>query len=377
MQLDVIWPAIACFAIASAVLPLVRRIHRFGRDGNFDRPQAFHTHTPSRLGGLVMVLSMGLTALLLLAAGRRAVFSVAPLVLAAAPVLIAGLTEDISARVRPRYRLAAALLSAILGSAIAGGIVPRTGIDIFDHALSYAPLALVTTWFMVVGACNAVNIIDGTNGLAGGVSLMMFVGLAVAAMQGGDRLSAIESLLISAAILAFLLWNFPYGRIFLGDGGAYFLGFLYAELAIQVVAHQPGLSPWFVVVLAAYPIVETIASIARRVLIHKLPLTAADALHLHSMLCRALAGGQRTARSEPRLPPNPGATVRMWFHGAFGLIVALAFRHSTPKLLEALGGYAALYLLHYAIARRQLLGKRYLAAPAAVPADPDDSVRAN
>jgi UDP-N-acetylmuramyl pentapeptide phosphotransferase/UDP-N-acetylglucosamine-1-phosphate transferase len=106
---------------------------------------------------------------------------------------------------------------------------------------------------MVAGACNALNIIDGTNGLAGGSALLMFTGMAAVAWHVGDTLVLLQAAAMTGALLGFLLWNYPKGKVFLGDGGAYFIGFMYAELAIQVVARN-GLLP--VVILGA-TIVET------------------------------------------------------------------------------------------------------------------------
>ncbi|MGH8522317.1 MAG: hypothetical protein ACREU9_13060 [Gammaproteobacteria bacterium] len=70
--------------------------------------------------------------------------------------------------------------------------------------------------------------------------------------------------------VGFLLRNYPRGKVFLGDAGAYFIGFMYAQLSIQLVARNAGISPWFVVALAAYPIVETLFSIYRRKIVRAL-----------------------------------------------------------------------------------------------------------
>lgn len=140
---------------------------------------------------------------------------------------------------------------------------------------------------MVAGACNAINLIDGAHGLAGGTALMMVGGLAAAAGVVGDPLVLAQSLAMMGAIGGFLLWNYPRGKVFLGDAGAYFLGFMYAELSIQIVARNPPISAWFVIALAAYPIVETLYSIYRRTL-HRTASMQPDAGDLHSLTYRKL-----------------------------------------------------------------------------------------
>ena len=80
------------------------------------------------------------------------------------------------------------------------------------------------------------------------------------------------------ALVGFLFWNYPRGRVFLGDAGAYFIGFMYAELSIQLVARNSDISPWYVIMLAGYPIVDTLFAMYRRGVVRHVPLMAPDAL---------------------------------------------------------------------------------------------------
>src|SRR5699024_9358422 len=81
-------------------------------------------------------------------------------------------------------------------------------------------------------------------------------------------------------------WNFPYGRVFLGDGGAYFLGFMLAQLAVQLVVRNPGVSPVYALAVLFYPVFETLFSIWRRRVIRGTPVDQPDALHLHQLIFR-------------------------------------------------------------------------------------------
>jgi len=289
-------------------------------------------------------------------AGATALATGLPLALAALPVVLVGVSEDIALHVRPRYRLLAAVASAALASAFAGGTVPRIDLELIDRFLPYTWVALPITWFMVAGACNAVNLIDGANGLAAGSAVIMFGGIALMASASGDAATLALALAMIAVLAAFLCWNYPRGRIFLGDAGAYFVGFMYAELAIQLIARNEQVSPWYVILLAAYPIVDTLFAMYRRLLQGK-PLMAPDAMHLHSLLFRrvAIPAERRACGARPGTPlgdecrqrANARVAPRLWAHGALCFALAVQFHDSTPALVACLVAYAAFYVMRY------------------------------
>jgi UDP-N-acetylmuramyl pentapeptide phosphotransferase/UDP-N-acetylglucosamine-1-phosphate transferase len=266
----------------------------------------------------------------------------------ALPVFLAGIWEDISRRVSPKQRLAAAVVSAILASVFASGVIARLDIPHIDGWLTNPVFALLLTCFMVAGACNALNLIDGANGLAGGTALLMFAGLAGAAWHVGDHLVFIQAVAVAGALAGFLYWNFPRARVFLGDGGAYFVGFMYAELSIQIVARNEHISAWFVVMLAAYPIVETIYSIYRRKILLRTPSTEPDAFHLHSLIYHGVTLPGERRRQDPNIcRANARVSTRMWLHGLLCLALALIFHSNTGALLAGLLVYVIFYIAHY------------------------------
>jgi UDP-N-acetylmuramyl pentapeptide phosphotransferase/UDP-N-acetylglucosamine-1-phosphate transferase len=244
--------------------------------------------------------------------------------------------------------MAAAIVSAMLASLYSGGIVPRLDVPVIDGLLQHLWFVLPLTWFMVAGACNAVNLIDGAYGLAGGTALIMFGGLALAAGWSGDAVTLNETLVVMGALVGFLFWNYPRGRIFLGGAGAYFIGFMYAELSIQLVSENSGLSAWYVIMLAGYPIVETLFSIYRRKIVSRKASMEADALHLHSLVFRrvALPIERRQKRMSLRRA-SARVAPRLWLHSALCLAVALIFHDNTPALWIGLAAYAAFYVNQY------------------------------
>jgi UDP-GlcNAc:undecaprenyl-phosphate/decaprenyl-phosphate GlcNAc-1-phosphate transferase len=350
-----LWPLVFAALCSAVLMPLAIRVRSVGRDDNFSGVQKVHAISTSRLGGGVVLVAYLATLAWAMPPENAIRWWGVRLATCCLPVVLVGLREDVTGRVHPWHRLGASVISAALASWLAAGIIGRFDIPIVDGWLKYMSVALPLTWFMVTGACNAVNIIDGAHGLAGGTALMMFVGLAAIAGHVGDGIVLAQALAMAGAIIGFLAWNYPRGKVFLGDAGAYFLGFMYAELSIQIVNNNSGVSAWFVIALAAYPIVETLYSIYRRKLVLRTASMQADALHLHSLLFRRLAaqrGG--VPRSLALAWANARVAPRLWRHGALCLVAALLLYDNTRALI----GFAAVYCVFYVASYRALKRER-------------------
>ena len=177
---------------------------------------------------------------------------------------------------------------------------------------------------------------------------MMFGGLAAMAGYVGDTFVLAQALVMMGAIAGFLVWNYPRGKVFLGDAGAYFLGFMYAELSIQLVARNPGISAWFVIALAAYPIVETLYSIYRRKLVLRTESMQPDAGHLHSLIFHRLVMRAHSAHAKESVRrANARVAPRVWLHGAVCLAAALVLHAYTVALIGFTILYAVAYIVSY------------------------------
>ena len=361
MLLD--WWLIAASAIVTgALIPVVIRARSIGHDSVLG-VQKMHAVPTSRLGGAVIFVAFAAVGGLAHFLGSRTMSVALLLALAGLPVVAIGVWEDVTRNVRPRYRMLAAVVSAAIASAVVGGIVPRVDLAAVDRLLVFAWVALPLTWFMVAGACNAVNLIDGANGLAGGTAFIMFGGIALMAGIGGDAMTLAPALAMMGALAGFLFWNYPRGQVFLGDAGAYFTGFMYAELSIQLVAHNDAISAWYVIMLAGYPIVDTLVAMYRRGWVRRRPLMSPDALHLHSLVFRrvtlplerrreAQAGQHRPHHrvqlsDENRLRANGRVAPLVWLHSALCFALAVVFHDNTPALWLGLLAYAAFYMNRY------------------------------
>ncbi|HVN33859.1 MAG TPA: glycosyltransferase [Casimicrobiaceae bacterium] len=341
------WYAALAAICVGVLMPVAIRLRSVG----YDRPggvQKVHISATSRLGGVIVVVG----SLAVLGTGRglgyHDVAAALPLALAALPVVLMGLAEDLTGSVRPRYRMIAAVASGALASYYAGGVIPRLDLPLVDTLLRNPWIALPLTWFMVAGACNAINLVDGANGLASGTAMIMFGGIALAAGWSGDSRTLAEALTMMGLLAGFLVWNYPRGRIFLGDAGAYFVGFMYAELSIRLIARNDGISAWYVIMLGAYPICDTLFAMYRRGVVRRRPLMAPDALHLHTLVFRRVAMPiERRTANPDRVRANARVARRLWLHSLLCLAVAIVLHDVTPALWLGIAGYAFFYAHQY------------------------------
>lgn len=279
-----------------AVLLVRRWFRRHAQYYAADMPQRFHSGAVPRLGGLGMLLGwlMGLTAAAALP--RMGLFigvvldwsTYLALFLVVSCVVLVGAAEDTTQRVPVRWRLMLTGLAGVLAVGLLGVSVPRLGVPGFDTWWASVPwLGMALAVLAIMGLTHAFNIIDGYNGLAGAVAVLIGLALAHIALQVGDRVLAALSLCLVASTLGFLFWNYPRGLIFAGDGGAYLWGVVIALISILLVQRHAQVSPWFPVLLLIYPVWETLFSIYRKWVRGDSP-GMADALHLHQLIYRRL-----------------------------------------------------------------------------------------
>lgn len=162
----------------------------------------------------------------------------------------------------------------------------------------------------ISGLTNAINIIDGFNGLASGTSVFILLFIAWLAHQVGDADLAEMALILMSTVLGFMLLNYPFGKIFLGDSGAYFVGFLIACLAIMLPTRNPEVSPWTLLTICAYPVWESLFSMGRRWFM-RMSATAPDHLHLHTLFKTRLI--LRYVHSWPSWLKNSLVAPWIWF----------------------------------------------------------------
>jgi UDP-N-acetylmuramyl pentapeptide phosphotransferase/UDP-N-acetylglucosamine-1-phosphate transferase len=208
-----------------------------------------------------------------------------PILIAGMPAFIFGVAEDISNRVGVMLRLLATMASGLLAWWLTDYSLTRVDIWGVDSFLQFTVVSVIFTTFAVGGVANAINIIDGFNGLAGTMSSLAFMGYALIAWQVGDTTLASVSLLLASCVWGFFWVNWPFGKIFLGDGGSYFIGFGLAWVAVLLLERNPTVSAFAALAICVHPVTEVLFSIYRRK-VKKTNPGHPDRLHFHSLVKR-------------------------------------------------------------------------------------------
>lgn len=346
--LTTLYIAVVAFLVGGLIVWSERWHGRLTGDTDMSKPQASHLRPAPRVGGLA-ILAGSLAGLLVLGPSNMTLTWLWPvLFVAALPVFVAGLVEDITKDVGSLKRLLAAFASAAIAWWLLGG-VSRVGVDWADWLLAYWPISLLFTMVAVGGCTHALNIIDGINGLAGMVATLMAVSIALVALQVQDFPIFIIAISLAAATLGFLGWNFPFGRVFLGDGGAYFLGFMLAELAVQLVVRNPSVSPFYALAVLFYPVFETLFSIWRRKFKRGVPVDQPDSLHLHQLVFRRLVRVSQIKDGRRYVPPtsNAMASPYLWGLVLIGLVPATIWWYNAWLLSFSMAVFAFCYIWLY------------------------------
>ena len=310
--------------------------------------QKFHVNPTSRLGGIAIFLGLAVSGL---AVPRMAEFNHYALwfLLAAIPVWLEGLIEDLTRRVGPTLRLVMATLSAAWLFGALGVSVNRTDVWPIDLVLSIPGAPLCVTLLVVAGFTHSVNIVDGFHGLACGLALIALSGLAFMAWKVGDALLLQMSLTSLAVVLGFFVINWPRGVIFLGDAGAYLIGFWVVELGILLALRNPQISPMAPVVAGLLPLIETLFSMYRRNIVRNHPVNQPDALHLHTLVYRRILFNPALKYTANQLNAiNAKVALFFWSPAAIFAVLACIFAENTEAqlllMLLYLGMYNWLYL---------------------------------
>lgn len=345
VALAVVFGALSAWIAARA---LVRASHASARalDDTSGGLRKVHVLPTPRVGGIAV------------AAGLVAAFGASCLVhaefcqwslllLCATPGLVWGLIEDMTQRGVVSVRLALTAAAAALGFILLDARITQLDVPGLDSALAFHAVSFVFTVFAVTGVAHSINVIDGLNGLSGFISLLASIGLAIVAAAVGDALVLPAACALAASVGGFLLVNYPRGRIFLGDGGAYLVGLLLAELAVLLVHRNSEVSPWFPLILLAYPIWETIFSMYRR-RARGHSSGRADALHLHSLVYRRVVRWRSFAgKPADSVMRNSIASTVLWVIPAACVAVALAFWDRSAPLQLAAALFGIFYTLAY------------------------------
>ena len=350
---------VSFFSSLFIILGIIRYKHLhevFSGDHDLSGPQKFHQGSVPRIGGLGIYASLWIANFVAYLKDPALGVFVGLILIAAFPVAVTGLAEDVTKRIGVKVRLIAGFISGALLLylfTITSIRIGVWGLDVFFLNI------WVTVIFLCVacaGLANAYNIIDGFNGLASMVGIISTAAIAVVSFKVGDLALVYLALILIGAVLGFFIWNYPRGLIFLGDGGAYLMGFIIAALSILIVYRNPMVSPWFALLVNAYPIFETLFTIRRRSVHQGKNPSLPDGAHFHSLIYRRVLRWAHAMDQQVKINAqgphhhylnNAKTSPYLWLISSIGVIPALFFWQSTPLLITSSILFIAIYIHCY------------------------------
>jgi len=244
--------------------------------------QRIHINETPRLGGFIFILS--LVFFVAFSNTNESIQLLKVIIISLAPIIILGLKEDLFHNVEPTLRLLSIFFASWLFRAQFTGPFPNMAdIPLIGMLLTLPGGVGLFYVLSMTAVANGMNLIDGVNGLCGAVALTILTALLFLSYKMNDEvmLSAVISVIL--IFFPFMILNYPYGKIFLGDLGAYSLGLILSMLTIILFGRHPEISPWGAVLILLYPAIEVSFSLLRR-LINGTSLFKPDIAHLHLKL---------------------------------------------------------------------------------------------
>ncbi len=350
---------IVSFLVNIIVIKLSKKINKLITDYVHLGPQTFHDKPTPRLGGISLFIAFFITNIYTFIFKIGVEYVLLILTISSMIIFLAGLYEDITNSLSPKIRMLLIFIGASLAYFLLGAKIVRLDIPYIDSFVSLPLVSFLFTTFAIVGLTNAINIIDGFNGLASGVSVMIFMAIAAVAFYTGDKFILFASITMIGAILGFFIFNYPYGLIFLGDGGAYFIGFVIAVLSILLVKNHTQVSAWFAIVVSIYPIFETVFSMFRRRFYKKSKVDQADSFHLHQLIYKRVIPQIFNNIKDEKLARNSATSIFLWLLCSLGTIPAIIFWNNTIALIVSSIMFCAIYAWFYRrIVKFKLIAKK-------------------
>lgn len=335
--------ALIASLLTAFTLVLTQRFHGHLTLDSHPGIQKLHELPTPRVGGLALLCGVMVGAISLPDTTRHMAWLI---FLAASPAFTAGLIEDITKRVGVKSRLLATIFAGLIFSILSGYYITRVGIPVIDLFFVFWLPSVMFTAIAIGGIANAINIIDGVNGLASGTSIIILTAFAIVAWQVDDFQIVGVSLVSIGALTGFFLLNFPRGRIFLGDAGAYATGFVLAVIAVCLPERNSEISPLFGLLALSYPVTETLVSIHRRMVREGSNPGKPDRLHLHSLFYR-----RRSKRIAERIGAvhlrNALTGLTLLALPLFSSVLTVMFHDSTPMTMFSIGTVSTIYLIVY------------------------------
>jgi UDP-GlcNAc:undecaprenyl-phosphate GlcNAc-1-phosphate transferase len=294
---------VIAFIISSLAIPSLISIANDKGAVSFPGNRHIHTCPTPKFGGIAIALSVLLISPFIFTIDKV----IGAYLLASSLILILGIIDDLRGAnwtMKLGFSLAATSILVFGGGIWITNLGNLSGSGDIQLGLWGIPF----TYFAVFGVMNAINLIDGLNGLACGISSIAFLSYAVLASASGNETVLYFSLASLGAALGLLKYNYPFARIFMGDSGSLFLGFSLAALAILLTQGEGTINPIVPVLILGIPIFDTVRVLIIRI-INKRPPFVGDKAHLHHLMLRS------------GMPPNR-VVITIWIISSLASLLA-------------------------------------------------------
>lgn len=277
---NIIMMALTSFLVSLLLVPICKKVSIHINAMDIPNERKVHKHPMPRLGGLAIYLSF-LICYMFFGVITTEMLSI---VIASFVIVLFGIVDDINP-MKARYKLVGQLIAA--GIIVFYGNIVLKEVYLFDYYISFGALSPYLTLFFIVACINAINLIDGLDGLASGISTIYFTTIAIIAFLT-NRIGGLDitiSILMAGATFGFLVFNFPPAKIFMGDTGSQFLGFIIAIISLLGFKNITFNSLVVPIIILAIPIFDTLFAILRRFLKGE-SIGTPDKEHFHHQLLK-------------------------------------------------------------------------------------------
>ena len=269
---------------AVLIIPVRMIAFKFGWYAKENNRTVHHGNIP-RVGGVAIFTAFMGCSLFLIKDWQTH----AGLLIGAAIIFLFGFLDDIL-DLKPLYKVIGQFLAAT--AVIFIGKVALTTINLpFGIVLDFDILSYIVTYFWIIGITNAVNLIDGLDGLAGGFSIIVLLTICLLGNQVGQTAMIPICLILAGSTMGFLFYNFHPAKIFMGDCGSQLLGYMISAISLSGFKGTTFITLFIPILLLFIPISDTFLAIIRRKLKGQ-KISSPDKGHLHHMLMNNMRLGQ-------------------------------------------------------------------------------------
>lgn len=272
---------VGLFAVFFVITFFWKKIYTTLSLKGYQSKQRLHQDEVPRIGGLIIYLFLTITALIAFDSEFLNI-----ILMSAIPIIFIGVKEDLFHNTSPKLRLIFMILSSSLLIYLLPVNLPEIDLRILNQLLSFSILKEIFFIFSILVIINGNNLIDGVNGNLSFTNIIQLISIALLSFIVGDNIIIQLTILLIIPLFFFALFNFPFGKIFCGDAGAYFYGFAISASVIYLFGTYDDLLSWNAILILLYPSKELLFSFLRKKLFENKSPFIADAKHLHSLIYR-------------------------------------------------------------------------------------------